>query len=102
MFARLTIMQVDRDRIDEGIELYRDSIVPAAKSQKGYRGISLLVDRQSGKAISIGLWDSEEDAMANERSRYYQEQVVKGIQFYTKPPIREGYEVAIDFGVGPS
>ncbi len=102
MFARLTIIQVDIERVDEGIELYRDSIVPAAKSQKGFRGISLLVDRKSGKAISLGLWDSEEDAIANEKSRFYQEQVLKGVQYYTNPPIREGYEVVINVGVGPS
>ena len=95
MFARLTIMYVDTDRIDEGIELYRDSIIPAAKSQKGFREISLLVDRKTGKAISIALWENKEDAIANEESRYYQEQVLKGVQFFTKPPIREGYEVAI-------
>jgi heme-degrading monooxygenase HmoA len=95
MYARLTIMQVDTERIDEGIELYRDSVIPAAKSQKGFCEISLLVDRQKGKAISIALWESEEDAIANEESRYYQEQLVKGAQFFTKPPIREGYDVAI-------
>jgi heme-degrading monooxygenase HmoA len=95
MFARLTIMHVDTDRIDEGIEIYRDSTVPAAKSQKGFREISLLVNRKTGKAISIALWESEEDAIANEENRYYQEQVLKGVQFFTKPPIREGYEVAI-------
>jgi len=95
MFARLTIMEGDTDRIDEGIELYRDSVVPAAKSQKGFREILLLVDRKTGKAISIALWDSKEDAIANEKSRYYQEQVLKGVQFYTKQPIREGYEVVV-------
>jgi len=95
MFARLTIMQVDTDRIDEGIELYGDSVIPAAKSQKGFREIYLLVDRKSGKAISIALWDSQEDAIANEKNLYYQEQVLKGIQFFTKPPIREGYEVVV-------
>lgn len=95
MYARLTIMQVDTDRIDEGIEFYQESIVPAAKTQKGFRGIYLLVDRKTGKSISLTLWDSEEDAIANEKSRYYQEQIVKGVQFYTKPPIREGYEVVI-------
>ena len=95
MYTRLTIMQVDTDRIDEGIEFYQESIVPAAKTQKGFRGIYLLVDRKTGKSISLTLWDSEEDAIANEKSRYYQEQVVKGVQFYTKPPIREGYEVVI-------
>ena len=95
MFARLTIIQVDTERIDEGIEIYRDSVVPAAKSQKGFRGVSLLVDRKSGKAISIVLWDSEEDAIANEKSHYYQEQLVKTMHLYREPPIREGYEVVI-------
>jgi len=88
-------MKVNTDRIDEGIEFYQESVVPAAKTQKGFRGISLLVDRKTGKSISLTLWDSEEDAIANEKSRYYQEQVLKGVQFYTKPPIREGYDVVI-------
>jgi len=95
MYARLTIMKVNTDRIDEGIEFYQENVVPAAKTQKGFRGVYLLVDRKTGKSISLTLWDSEKDAIANEKSRYYQEQVLKGVQFYTKPPIREGYEVVI-------
>ena len=95
MFARLTSAHIKIERIDEFIKLYKESIVPAAKSQRGYRGAYLLVDRETGKRISITLWNSEEDAIANEKSRYYQEQIAKSIILYTTPPIREGYEVVV-------
>ena len=95
MFARLTTAQIQADRIDRFIKIYEESVVPAAKSQKGYKGISLFVDRKTGKGVSIGFWESQEDAIANEENRFYQEQVAKFIAFYAKPPIREGYEVVV-------
>lgn len=95
MFARLTRARIKVDRIDEFIRLYEESVIPAAKSQKGYSGAYLLVDRQSGEATSITLWESEKDALANEESRYYLEQVAKFVNFYARPPIREGYEVSV-------
>ena len=94
-FARLTITQSKIESFDEMVKLYSESVVPAAKSQNGYLGILLLTDRTTGKAISIALWESEEDAIANEKSGYYQEQVAKFKDYFTAPPVREGYEVSI-------
>jgi len=37
MFARLTIVQVNVDKLDEAKKIYEESLIPAAKSQKGYR-----------------------------------------------------------------
>ena len=95
MFARLTIVQVKIDKIDETIKIYEESVIPAAKSQKGHVGAYLLINRETGKGVSITVWDSEEDAIANEQSGYYQEQVAKFKDAFTAPPVREGYEVAI-------
>ena len=95
MFARLTIVQAMPDKIDEVTKLYEESVVPAAKSQKGYKGVYLLVDRKTGKGVSCSLWDSEEDAIANEQSGYYQEQVGRFKDFFTAPPVQEGYEVVV-------
>ncbi len=95
MFARLTTRQINPERIDEFIKRYRQSVVPAAKSQKGYRGIFLFMDRKTGNSVSISLWEKEEDAVANEQNRYYQDQVAKFITFYKKPPVRDGYEVVL-------
>jgi len=94
-FARVTITQSKVESYDEMVKLYSESVVPAAKAQKGYLGIMLLTDRATGKSISIALWESEEDAIANEKSGYYQEQVGKFKDFFTAPPVREGYEVSV-------
>src|SRR5210317_1424576 len=95
MFARFTIVQVDADKVNEVIKLYEDSVVPAAKSQKVYRGAYMFTDRKTGKGYSISLWDSEEDAIANEQSGYYKEQVGKFAELFTAPPVQEGYEVSV-------
>ncbi len=83
------------DKIDELIKLFEDSIAPAAKSQKGYQGAYLFTDRKIGKGYVISLWDSEEDAVANEQSGYYKEQVGKAVEFFKGPPVREGYDVFV-------
>ncbi len=94
MFARITIVQGKIDKLDESIKIYENSI-PAAKSQKGFREAYLLTDRNTGKGISCTLWDSEEDAVANEKSGYYQEQIYKFKDLLTAPPVQEGYEVSV-------
>lgn len=96
MFARITITQMKTDKMQEAIRLYKESVVPTAKSQKGFCGIYLLSDFKTGKGLSISMWDSEEDAIANENSGYYQEQLGKFKDFFTTPPSQEGYEVTAE------
>jgi heme-degrading monooxygenase HmoA len=95
MFARVTEINVKPDKIEEAIDLYAKSVVPAAKSQKGFAGVYLLTDRPTGKGMAITFWKTEKDALANEHNRYYQEQLVKFLEFFQSPPIREGYEVTV-------
>ena len=95
MFARLTYVQGKVEKTNEAIKIYEDSIVSAAKAQKGFKGAYLLTDRKTGKHISCTLWESEEDAVANEKSGYYQEQIGKVKDFFTAPPAQEGYEVSV-------
>lgn len=95
MFARLTSVQVNAEKIDEVIKIFDDNVVPAAKSQKGYSGAYLLTDRKTGKCYALSLWDNEEDAIANEQSGYYKEQVGRFAEFMTAPPVQEGYEVSL-------
>ena len=93
MFARITTTQMKTDKMDDAIRLYKESVVTSIKSQKGFRGIYLLSDFKTGKSLSISMWDSEEDAVATEKSGYYQEQLGKFKDFFTAPPSQEGYEV---------
>jgi heme-degrading monooxygenase HmoA len=98
MFARMTTLFIKSDKIDEGISIYESSVMPAAREQKGFRMAKLLLDRNSGRAISITFWETEEDAAANEENLYYQNQLVKFMSLYSAQPVREGYEVAVESG----
>ncbi len=89
MFARFTTVQVNADKIDEVIKLYDESVVPGGKAQKGFCGIYLFTDRKTGNGVSVSLWESEEDAVANE-------QVGKFAEYFTAAPVQEGYEVSVN------
>ena len=82
-------------RMDEGIGIYRDSIAPAAKQQKGCKGVFLLADRNTGKFVSLVLWDTEADMLAGEASGYLREQIAKGAPTLAGPPATEHFEVAV-------
>jgi heme-degrading monooxygenase HmoA len=96
MFARLLIIQTEPKRINEASMLFEESVIPLCKDKKGYKGASFLADRKTGKCVFITQWESEEDMLATEQSRFFQEQVVKFIGFFTKNPIREAYEVVLE------
>jgi heme-degrading monooxygenase HmoA len=95
MFARMTILQVRSESSESAIKLFRRSVVPEARKQKGYRGACLLTNPGEGKAVAVTFWRSEKDALANESSRFYQEQIIKFLQYFSGPPIREGYTVSV-------
>ncbi|MFC2020861.1 antibiotic biosynthesis monooxygenase family protein [Chloroflexota bacterium] len=94
MFARVTTAYISIDKADEAIKIMHEGIMPAAKAQKGFRHFFGLSDRKTGKGITITIWDTEEDAIANEQSGYFQEQVGKLAPYFITTPVREGYEVA--------
>ena len=96
MYARVTTFQIEPAKLDEALEVSRGSILPAMKQQQGFKGVLTMVDRQTGKATSITLWDTEADLKTGENSGYYQEQLGKLASFVAAPPAREAYEATLD------
>jgi len=96
MYAGVVVVQILPGKMDEAIRIYQDSVVPAAKEQKGYKAHYLLTDRNSNKGISIALWETEADMMATKTSGHYLQQLARFKDVFAAPPVREDYEVSVE------
>ena len=95
MFARVTIAAGLPGKAADLLRIERDSIVPACKTQKGFKGLYLLHDRKANKGMTITLWETQADMDAAEVSGFYQQQVAKVKDVLSAPLVREEYEVSI-------
>lgn len=68
MYARSTTIQAQPLSVDIGIAHVRDVVMPALQEMNGYVGLSLLVDRQSGRCIATSSWQTL-DAMRTSAER---------------------------------
>lgn len=92
---RLLRVQVVPSRADEATAIYRDSILPAAREQHGFRGALLGIDPATGAGVSATAWDSRADLDAGEASGYLREQLAKVAPLFTAEPRREVFDIAL-------
>jgi hypothetical protein len=93
MHARVTALSGTPGEVDAGISNFRDNVVPYTK--EAGRGAILLVDRQSGKALAITLWENEEAMLASEeRANTLRADAAQELGA-TQQPTVERYEVAV-------
>lgn len=93
--ARVTSLMFQPDKIDEGTRIIRETILPTARQQKGFRGLLTLLDRGVGKGITCSFWESDGDLAASEASGYYQTQLAKVLPLSVGQPTREAYELTL-------
>ncbi|MCX6399294.1 MAG: hypothetical protein NTX33_05115 [Propionibacteriales bacterium] len=67
MFARSSTFHGRPGNIDAGIRYVQDEVVPMLDGAEGCRGLSLLVDRETGYCIATSSWDSEEAMAASDK-----------------------------------
>ena len=65
MYARSTTIQAQPLSVDIGIAHVRDVVMPALQEMNGCVGVSLLVDRQSGRCIATSAWQTIETMRAS-------------------------------------
>jgi heme-degrading monooxygenase HmoA len=68
MFARVTVLQGSHGQMEEGIELFKQEIIPAARDLAGFQGLLTLVDREGGRNLTITFWESKEAMRASEEA----------------------------------
>ncbi|BCZ25145.1 antibiotic biosynthesis monooxygenase [Mycobacterium senriense] len=65
VYARSTTIQAQPSSIDAGLAHVRDDVMPALQGMPGCVGVSLLVDRRSGRCIATSAWESDESMRAS-------------------------------------
>ncbi len=65
MFARVTTFEGAPERIEEGLRIYREEVVPWLRDASGFRGFIALIDREGETGIGISFWATEEEMMAD-------------------------------------
>ena len=96
MVARVTLAESDavRTRVEDAVQLFEDSVVPALSEQDGYEGVYVLVTPE-GKALVMTFWEDDEAAQSGLSSGHYTRQLEKFATFFRAPPGRETYDVVV-------
>jgi hypothetical protein len=64
--ARSTEITAENSRIDQGISRVRNELMPDLLQINGCRGLSLLVDRATGRCIATSSWEDEQSMRESE------------------------------------
>jgi quinol monooxygenase YgiN len=64
MYARSTTVRGNPQKLDEGIRYVHDKVMPAVQQMDGCVGLSMLVDRDTGRCIVTTAW-ADAEAMRN-------------------------------------
>lgn len=64
---RLTRMDIEPSRVEDGVEAYGDTVVPWLAETDGFCSASLLIDQNTGHSIGESVWSNPE-ALAASRS----------------------------------
>ena len=97
LYARVNETKWNPDRVEEGIKLTEEMIIPAYQKHPGFKGYFLLTDPSGDGAIAITMWDSEENRESSAEIARAMIGELKGI--LRAPPDTREYEVM--FNVQP-
>jgi len=60
MFARSTTMRGNPQAVDDLVAIVRDEVMPMVTQLNGCVGLSLMVEKDTGRAIATSAWETEE------------------------------------------
>lgn len=95
MYASISSGQVQAGKLDEYLQLFRDTIAPAAKRLKGFREVYVLADSATNKVQTIAFYETQADAQAVQTNGDFQRLLAMlGDTLVRDSVLRTGYEVS--------
>ena len=100
MFARVTYVQAPEGegKIQEGLRLWYQNVLPTTSARDGFMGVLSLVDHSTGKALSVTLWEGDEELIASTEAKYHNEALQRFGEFFEGVHDPENYEVNLYLG----
>jgi hypothetical protein len=93
MYARSTTMRGRAESVDDLVAHMRDEVMPKVTELDGCVGLSLLVDRDTGRCIATSAWETPEAMHASaEQVRALRERAAE--RFGATPEVQE-WEIAV-------
>jgi hypothetical protein len=62
VIARVTTFEGDPERMEEGVRIYREQVVPWLRDSTGFRGVIIMIDRENDQAMGVSFWTTLEAA----------------------------------------
>ncbi len=66
MHARSAVIEMSPDKLDDAIKQFEQDALPRYREVSGYKGFTMLVNRDSGKAFGVSFWESEDGIAASD------------------------------------
>jgi heme-degrading monooxygenase HmoA len=92
----MTTIQMEPGRIDQAVTQLEEQDLPSWQELDGFRGLTLLADRSTGKVVGTSYWDSQEQMdVAEEVIRQGRQRAAETGGASREPQV-ELFEVALD------
>ena len=86
MQTRVMMLPVLEGKIDQLIDVVKGDIAPVLHKLEGFHAGFVLTDKETNRALTISIWDSEWQMLASEECPVYVEQIAKMTAFLREPP----------------
>jgi len=91
MFARITYSQLVSGTTDKALDVWKEKVGPALKQAKGFQGAYVIGDPDTGKGVTVTLWETEADMKATDATMPQTLALFEGM--FASQPDQESMEV---------
>jgi hypothetical protein len=98
VFCRVTHVQAPEGRVQEGLKLWYENVLPVTMAREGFKGALSLVDADSGKALSITFWEGEDELLSSTEAEYHKRAIERFGEFFTDAHEPENFKLHLFTG----